>query len=178
TVSSPYLHPAGDGRLIGVGQEASTRGRVMGIQVSLFDVRDPSKPDLLARYQLNGGRSESEVDPHAFLFWPKTGLVLIPVTPSVNGALALTIDGATMHQLGRVRPGLQIRRSMVIGDTLWTVTDTGLAAYHVTTLAGQDWIPSCPTGRWACARTKTVEPHAALSSKLSVERSLKASTGG
>jgi len=138
---SAYLHPAGDGRLIGVGQEASARGRVLGIQVSLFDVRDPSKPDLLARYQLNGGRSESEVDAHAFLFWPKTGLVLIPVTPSVNGALALTIDGAGIHQLGRVRPGLQIRRSLVIGDTLWTLTERGLGANHVTTLAGEDWIP-------------------------------------
>jgi len=143
---SAYLHPAGDGRLIGVGQEASTRGRVMGIQVSLFDVRDPSKPDLLARYQLNGGRSESEVDPHAFLFWPKTGLVLIPVTPSLNGALALTIDGATIHQLGRVRPGLQIRRSLVIGDTLWTVTESGLGANHVTTLAGEGWIPFSQAG--------------------------------
>jgi hypothetical protein len=143
---SAYLHPAGDGRLIGVGQEATARGRVLGTQVSLFDVRDPSKPDLLARYQLNGGHSETEVDPHAFLYWPKTGLVLIPVTPSWNGALALTIDGATIRELGRVGPGRQIRRSLVIGDTLWTVTETGLGANQVTTLTGEGWIPFSPTG--------------------------------
>ena len=143
---SAYLHQAGDGRLIGVGQEASARGRVLGTQVSLFDVRDPSKPDLLARYQLNGGRSETEVDPHAFLFWPKTGLVLIPITPSWNGALALTIDGATIHELGRVGPGLQIRRSLVIGDTLWTVTATGLGANDVRTLTGEGWIPFSQAG--------------------------------
>jgi uncharacterized secreted protein with C-terminal beta-propeller domain len=143
---SAYLHPAGDGRLIGVGQGASAGGRVLGTQVSLFDVRDPSKPDLLARYQLNGGHSEAEVDPHAFLFWPKTGLVLIPVTPSWNGALALTIDGATIHELGRVRPGLQIRRSLVIGDTLWTVAETGLGANRVTTLTDEGWIPFSVTG--------------------------------
>jgi hypothetical protein len=143
---SAYLHPAGDGRLIGVGQEVSARGRVLGIQVSLFDVRDPSKPDLLARYQLNGGHSETEVDPHAFLFWPKTDLVLIPVTPSWNGALALTIDGATIHELGRVRPGVQIRRSLVVGDTLWTVTETGLGANHVTTLTDEGWIPFSVAG--------------------------------
>src|SRR5215467_1731309 len=58
---SAYLHPVGDGRLIGVGQEATVRGRVLGTQVSLFDVSDASRPDLLARYQLNGGRSEAEV---------------------------------------------------------------------------------------------------------------------
>jgi uncharacterized secreted protein with C-terminal beta-propeller domain len=143
---SAYLHPAGDGQLIGVGQEANARGRVLGTQVSLFDVRDPSKPGLVARYQLNGGHSEAEVDPHAFLFWPKTGLVLIPVTPSGNGALALTIDAATIHELGRVGPGLQIRRSLVIGDTLWTLSDTGLGANQVNTLAGQGRIPFSLSG--------------------------------
>jgi Beta propeller domain len=143
---SAYLHPAGDGRLIGVGQEANARGRVLGTQVSLFDVSDPSKPGLMARYQLNGGRSEAEVDPHAFLFWPRTGLVLIPVMPSWNGALGLTIDRATIHELGRVGPGRQIRRSLVIGDTLWTVTDTGLGANQVTTLSAEGWIPFSTRG--------------------------------
>lgn len=143
---SAYLHPAGEGRLIGVGQEASTRGRVLGTQVSLFDVRDPSKPALLARHQLNGGQSEAEVDPHAFLFWPKTGLVLIPVTPNWNGALALSIDGATIDELGRVGPGLHIRRSLVIGDTLWTIAETGIGANHVTRLTGEGWIPFSPAG--------------------------------
>jgi uncharacterized secreted protein with C-terminal beta-propeller domain len=143
---SAYLHPAGDGLLIGVGQEANARGRVLGTQVSLFKVSDPSRPELLGRYQLNGGVSEAEVDPHAFLFWPKTGLVLIPVTPSWNGALALTIDGASIHGLGRVGPGRAIRRSLVIGDTLWTVSDAGLGANHVTTLAAQGWIPFSMTG--------------------------------
>jgi uncharacterized secreted protein with C-terminal beta-propeller domain len=138
---SAYLHPAGEGRLIGVGQETTAQGRVLGTQVSLFDVRDPSKPAQLARYQLNGGHSEAEVDPHAFLFWPKTGLLLIPVTPNWKGALALSIDGANIYELGRVGPGLHIRRSLVIGDTLWTVTETGLGANHVTRLTGEGWIP-------------------------------------
>ena len=137
---SAYLHPVGDGRLIGVGQEANARGRVLGTQVSLFGVSDASRPNLVARYQLNGGRSEAEADPHAFLFWPKTGLVLIPVTPSTNGALALTIDESGIHQLGRVGPGRQIRRSLVIGDTVWTVTDSGLGANQVSTLAVEGWI--------------------------------------
>jgi uncharacterized secreted protein with C-terminal beta-propeller domain len=143
---SAYLHPAGDGRLIGVGQEANARGRVLGTQVSLFDVGDPSKPGLLARYQLNGGSSEAEADPHALLFWPRTGLAVIPVKPNRNGALALTIGGTSIHQLGRVGPGRQIRRSLVIGDTLWTVTDTGLGANDVTTLADDGWIPFSPPG--------------------------------
>ncbi|OON33252.1 hypothetical protein BSA16_01360, partial [Micromonospora sp. Rc5] len=35
---SAYLHPAGPGRLLGVGQEADADGRAQGLQVSLFDV--------------------------------------------------------------------------------------------------------------------------------------------
>ena len=66
--------------------------------------------------------------------------MLIPVTPSTNGALALTIDESGIHQLGRVGPGRQIRRSLVIGDTVWTVTDSGLGANQVSTLAVEGWI--------------------------------------
>ena len=40
---SAYLHPAGDGKLIGVGQEATDQGRVTGTQVSLFDVSNPRR---------------------------------------------------------------------------------------------------------------------------------------
>jgi len=34
---SAYLSPAGDGKLIGVGQEANAQGRTTGLQVALFD---------------------------------------------------------------------------------------------------------------------------------------------
>ncbi|MEO7370406.1 MAG: beta-propeller domain-containing protein, partial [Ilumatobacteraceae bacterium] len=41
---SAYLHPVGDGLLLGVGQDASDEGRVQGTQLSLFDVHDPTNP--------------------------------------------------------------------------------------------------------------------------------------
>ena len=71
---SAYLHPAGDGRLLGIGQEATEQGRIQGTQISLFDVRDPAKPNRLAQYHVQGAHSEAEFDPHAFLYWPQTGL--------------------------------------------------------------------------------------------------------
>ncbi|WP_412539581.1 beta-propeller domain-containing protein [Longispora sp. K20-0274] len=142
---SAYLHPAGDGRLIGVGQEASEQGRVQGTQVSLFDVKDPAKPGRLAQYVLSGGYSEAEFDPHAFLYWPKTGLLVIPVyAKSGPGgmALALKVDGSSVTELGRVTLDAgQIRRSLVIGETLWTVSDAGLKASELSTMAPLGWVP-------------------------------------
>src|SRR5262249_36601897 len=67
---SAYLHPVGDNRLIGIGQEADANGRVQGTQLSLFDVSDPAQPKRLAQYHVQFGHSEAEFDPHAFLYWP------------------------------------------------------------------------------------------------------------
>src|SRR5262249_27258747 len=71
---SAYLHPAGNGRLIGVGRSADDKGRATGMQVSLFDVADPTRPARIAQYVLPGGYTEAEYDPHAFLYWQPTGL--------------------------------------------------------------------------------------------------------
>ncbi|WP_344982410.1 beta-propeller domain-containing protein, partial [Streptosporangium fragile] len=76
---SAYLHPAGDGRLIGVGQEASEQGRTLGTQVSLFDVSDPANPRRLSQLFQKDSGSEAEWDPHAFLYWAKTGTAVLPL---------------------------------------------------------------------------------------------------
>ncbi|HSH59494.1 MAG TPA: beta-propeller domain-containing protein, partial [Acidimicrobiales bacterium] len=76
---SAYLHPVGEHRLIGVGQEATEQGRPVGTQVSLFDVSDPGSPERLAQAVLPRSHSEAEFDHHAFLYWPSTGLTLLPV---------------------------------------------------------------------------------------------------
>ena len=41
---SAYLHPVGKDLLVGVGQDATAGGRLLGTQVSLFDVSDPAQP--------------------------------------------------------------------------------------------------------------------------------------
>ncbi|WP_433212761.1 beta-propeller domain-containing protein [Dactylosporangium sp. CS-047395] len=140
---SAYLHPAGDGRLLGVGQEATQQGRVQGLQVSLFDVRDLSAPARLAQFQVPGTGSEAEFDPHAFLFWPATGSLVLPTNGRQPSALVLTIHDNQVTKAGSiVHPGQYsyITRSLVIGGTLWTVSNHGLQANDLTTLAQQAWI--------------------------------------
>ncbi len=41
---SAYLHPVGEGLLLGVGQDADASGQTQGLQASLFDVSDPAEP--------------------------------------------------------------------------------------------------------------------------------------
>ncbi|RBQ16592.1 hypothetical protein DP939_29585 [Spongiactinospora rosea] len=155
---SAYLHPAGEGRLIGVGQEATEQGRRVGAQISLFDVSDPAAPRRLAQLIRKKSDTEVEWDPHAFLYWPKTGLAVLPlVSQQSDGgsdALVLNISREGIRETGKVahprgKAGGKvfapvdgsIRRALVIGDTLWTVSAAGLAAHDATTLTDQGWIP-------------------------------------
>ncbi|MFI6320730.1 beta-propeller domain-containing protein [Nonomuraea sp. NPDC050556] len=155
---SAYLHPAGDGRLIGVGQEASEKGRTLGTQVSLFDVSDPANPRRLSQMFQKDSGSDAEWDPHAFLYWQKTGLSVIPLSTytaktgeAESGAVALRITDSGVTKLGMIKhPKItannytyepNIQRSMVIGDSLWTISEGGIQVNDANTLDKQAWIP-------------------------------------
>jgi hypothetical protein len=92
---SAYLHPVGDTRLIGVGQDATDNGRVRGTQVSLFDVSSLDAPARLAHYTLPGAYSEAEFDPHAFLFWPSSGLLVLPVNGGAGVVEPVVVEDGT-----------------------------------------------------------------------------------
>ena len=164
---SAYLHPIGDNLLIGVGQDADAQGRTTGLQVSLFDVSDPASPKRIQRGVLPGASSEAEWDHHAFLWWPATSLAVIPyqrfqavtavddgktgtvVTPGSEevGALGMVVTRDAIREAGRVvhptdqlfAPG--VRRSLVIGDTLFTLSDSGLKASGLADFAERAWLP-------------------------------------
>ena len=137
---SSYLHPVDDATLIGIGQAATEEGRPIGTQVSLFDVSDPAAPRRIARRELDGDWSEAESDHHAVLYWPATGLLALPVTSydGGGGAVGLSVSRASgITPIARVRhPGsAQVRRSLVLGGALYTVSDAGILASDLGTLA-------------------------------------------
>lgn len=157
---SAYLHPVGEDRLLGVGQEATTGGRRMGAQVSLFDTSDPAAPSRLAQHHVEKSHTEAEHDPHAFLHWPDTGHVVVPLMVSPqrltpeghvehvrHQALVLRVDGDRLADIGTVahpqdqRGSTQIRRSLVVGDTLCTVSSAGVMASDLDTLEQRAWVP-------------------------------------
>ena len=151
---SSYLFPLPNGQLIGVGQDGNSKGLVTGLQVSLFDVSDPAAPTRLAHVVGRDLRGEGQLDPHAFLYWPAKGLIVVPIDTwkeSESGkALALHRSGSQLTRLGTIThprhtgpsdyvPGIQ--RSMVVDGSLWTMSSAGLKVSDLSTLADQGWIP-------------------------------------
>jgi hypothetical protein len=151
---SAHLQPIDEGRLIGIGQEATVEGRTQGTQISLFDVSNMADPRRLAQYHVANGHSEAEYDPHAILWWPATKLLVVPMvsfdsTKSMSqpSALALRVTDAGLAEVGTVeqpvmtegyRPSIQ--RSLVIGDVLWTYSDAGLQASSLSTMESLAYI--------------------------------------
>ncbi|MGH9039627.1 MAG: beta-propeller domain-containing protein, partial [Acidimicrobiia bacterium] len=157
---SAYLHPVGEGLLLGVGQDATDTGRRTGAQVSLFDVSDPAQPRRLDQVDLGQGSSAAEFDHHAFLWWEPKGLAVIPLQTydpeyaSVAVGLSV-VPGRGLGEAGRVThprsvPGGAgkmafdgynfIERSLVIDDALFTVSQAGVLASSLDGLADRDWV--------------------------------------
>jgi uncharacterized secreted protein with C-terminal beta-propeller domain len=136
---SAYLHPIGEDLLLGVGQDATEEGRPTGTQISIFDVSDLRKPTRVHRESLGLGWSEAEHDHHAFLFWPRTGLVMIPFNQNAVGFKVGRARG--IDSLGRVEHDntWPIRRSLVVGDSVVTVSETGVKSSSLATLAERGW---------------------------------------
>jgi len=82
---STYLHPMDADHLIGIGREATQTGRVLGLQLQLFDVSDPTDPmrthqEVLSIGETTWSYSEAEHDHHAFTYDGLNGYLAIPVT--------------------------------------------------------------------------------------------------
>lgn len=147
---SAYLHPAGDGRLIGVGQDGTASGTLLGTQVSVFDVRDPENPARIGKRTIEDSHSVAESDHRAFLWWPDDDLLAVPLetwddggrSPD-QGLVGFTVDVETgdIDERGRIdHPGALITRSLVIGDRLWTLSDAGLGVADLHTFDEVDFL--------------------------------------
>jgi uncharacterized secreted protein with C-terminal beta-propeller domain len=165
---SSYLHPIGDDKLVGLGQAVDTQLRQQGTQVSVFDVSDPAAPSLDSRLRFSSSHSAAEGDPHAFLWWGPARLVVVPLerydgNEPFNGVAVMRVSaGGLVRDVGRVEhpvtdggnpqpddrgapmpmpccPG--ITRSLVVGDLLFTVSESGVMASTLEDLRERAWMP-------------------------------------
>lgn len=155
---SAYLHPLDETHLLGIGQDATEDGQTLGTQVSIFDVSDLADPVRTHQFTLAEGYSEAEYDHHAFLYWEPEQLAVFPMTvwqwdgqadEVFVGAMALRVDpDSGIEELAAIEHptgidddyGAQPRRSLVIGDTLYTVSSQGILASGLDDFAAQVFI--------------------------------------
>ncbi|MGH9106266.1 MAG: beta-propeller domain-containing protein [Acidimicrobiales bacterium] len=155
------LEPLGAGLLLGVGQSAGPGLQPGGLEVETFDVADLASPVLVSRDALGRGTiSAAEADPHALLWWPARRLLVVPVegysgNAPTTLAEALSVGpGGVLSKLASLSqpkpadsqpkpaercPGLL--RTVVAGNDLYTVSQEGVMAYDVATLARLAWLP-------------------------------------
>jgi uncharacterized secreted protein with C-terminal beta-propeller domain len=96
---SAYLHPVGDGLLLGLGRDATKRGVDLGGQAAVFDLAELG--DVVRTATTAFGRSAelgTRWEPRAFTYLPEQRLALLPVEtwdrPSVRlVALRIGPDG-------------------------------------------------------------------------------------
>lgn len=131
-----YLHPWGD-FLISIGSTAEFRGEVI---LSLFDVSDLEHPKLIQQVTLEGSYdSEAETEHRAFSFFEERGILAIPVSFGWSGssevALFLIEPVQGFQEIGAIdhddltegtMGSPQLRRSLEIGDSLYTISEVGL----------------------------------------------------
>jgi len=139
---SAYLHPVGDGRLLGVGQDATDSGQVTGVQASLFDLTDLAAPAQLAKLTFGQGFAAVESDPRAFLYAPEQGLAVVPLetydsATSFTGAVALRVEGDRLVEAARLPApagAYGIQRALTVDGVLYTVSAGGIDSYDLDTL--------------------------------------------
>ena len=145
---SSYLHPLDGDRLLGIGSGPNEDGTQNGLQLSEFDVSDLDHPKLEQRLTLDRSSSEAQSDHHAFVWWAPRHLAILPVSTwdtgptcqppgpcplypireTFAGAGAFSVTPSALTEAGRVAQDGSVRRSIVIGDRLLTMSDAGLKA--------------------------------------------------
>jgi uncharacterized secreted protein with C-terminal beta-propeller domain len=140
---SAYLHPIGDNLLLGIGQDIGAHNEPTGTQISLFDVSDLAHPTRIAHASLGQGWSAAESDHHAFLYWPATGLVMVPFGQQ---AVGMHVGKGGIDEIGRIvqldakSSSLpEIERSLVVRGAVLTVSMQGVKASDLKTLADVGW---------------------------------------
>ena len=139
---STYLKPIDGDRVITVGMSGTETGQITGAQVAVFDVSDPSNPVQVATAEI-AQWSEATSDPHAFLWWPETGQIVVPkelVCERFGGsgcesAVVLKLEGSTLTEQGRLFQWFPIRRAVIAQNQLVTVSAGGTMVNQLSDLS-------------------------------------------
>ena len=148
---STYIHPMGEHHLLTIGEGGDWVEAHGGVAMSIFDVTDFGRPRRIHFTDLGswGVSSEAKFEHHAFLYYTPEDLLAIPLVMEAHGEEGTPFSGifafrATVvngfelqaeieHSLFEGEEGSdeylslsKPRRSAVIGDYLYTISDLGM----------------------------------------------------
>lgn len=147
---SQYLHPVGDGLLLGIGrdtQEIYTKDangveeivgfRDVGLKVSLFDVSDPANPIEIDKLSLGEGYAEISYNPRALMADRSRSLYGFTLERWSNmssyAAMLLKVEGNRLSVAAELSDGGKdiwySGRLCYIGNTLYLVGQGGVISY-------------------------------------------------
>lgn len=146
---SNYLHPVGDGLLLGIGQEREAGTSNTHLDATLFDVTDGANLMQIDREYLDSGYqwswSEGQFDHHALLYSPQDGVLVVPVSASGYDSQSgyrydqyltvLRVTPTGLEMIGEIHPREAALRTVRIGDVLYAVGDTSVTAYRLSDLS-------------------------------------------
>lgn len=148
---SEYLHPWGDGFVIGVGEDGNENGSNGRLKVSLFDVRDPQNPKEVSKLIFEGdSRSAVQGDARAFLQFGNEFVLPIdtldtskPPVKNADGSYSyprsvylarISVKDGKLHleQKYKLDTEESALRGSFTGNILYLQTYTTIASFRVT----------------------------------------------
>lgn len=141
---STYLHPLDATHLLGVGRDVDpATGRVLGLQLSIFDVADPAAPQRTATWTFAGDGweswSEALWDHHALSWFGDQGILALPVQQGswwegTSGLVVFSVDPNSPEgftNLGQISHEGPVQRSVRIGEFLYSISAGQVKAHRL-----------------------------------------------
>ncbi|MDR1631204.1 MAG: beta-propeller domain-containing protein [Oscillospiraceae bacterium] len=148
---SQYLHPVGDGLLVGVGVSGDENGQTDGVKVSLFDVKNPAEPKEIAKLEI-ARAYVSDISHKAFLTVADENLYGFPIAMygytanyqyfDQNGLYTFKVENGTLAAHKFFTPQGQSQnakafgslcRGTYINDVVYFVNGLGITAFSMQT---------------------------------------------
>ncbi len=132
---SNYLFPYGNGKLLGIGQDADEKtGRTNGVKLSMFDISNPADVKEVAKAVLDADYSEALYDHKASLVDAKKNLIAFPVWAE-NGneyrVFSFENGGFTAKSTVEFNGVFENVRGLYIGNEFYIINDSILSVYDI-----------------------------------------------
>jgi uncharacterized secreted protein with C-terminal beta-propeller domain len=116
---SRYLHPVGDGKIVGVGQSQDNNGKVV-----LFDVTEDRNPKVADSVILESEFSTEVGDTHKAFMYDKEKNVMY--VPGSSGLHIIGYSGDSLTEEGIIETEQEAKRTRIVDDKLYIFHNGGV----------------------------------------------------